>query len=270
MLEDQNEGSEHDNDIGDDTDQDDDHVTSSDEGEGAVDGVKKEKRPKESKAARNARKASLRYDTSKVAPSKTRDNEPGPLEPLIEFIMGDRWPTSKEYNDWLHDEEDRRKGTIVNYWTTTCGNGLLPAHMPAVINAGMPVIGKITGGQDAEKRKIDQQTKSLINSIVAETARQAEEDKFVTIDVDEPEELQKKKAAEGEEEEKKKKEYKKGDEEMKDETTKEGESPQTLNFDQKDKVHNYDKRPKEMQYLIKIKNQCFRKCRWINESEFFE
>lgn len=30
------------------------------------------------------------------------------------------------------------------------------------------------------------------------------------------------------------------------------------------------KQPEEMQYLIKYKNLSYRRCRWVNESEFFE
>ena len=46
--------------------------------------------------AKNLKKS--RYD----APAgKSKNDEPGPLDHAIEFILGDRFPTLAEYHEWL-------------------------------------------------------------------------------------------------------------------------------------------------------------------------
>ena len=85
MLDEQSEGDEHDNDIGDDTEQDDDWASSESES-------KKAKKNKKSKSR-----------TSEQS-NKKNTNEPGPLDHLVEFILGDRMPTIKEHKIWLKSE----------------------------------------------------------------------------------------------------------------------------------------------------------------------
>lgn len=88
MLDDQNDEDEHDNDIGDDTEQEDDKAS--------------EESESEEQKAKNLKKS--RYD----APAgKSKNDEPGPLDHAVEFILGDRFPTLAEYHKWLQDEEDR-------------------------------------------------------------------------------------------------------------------------------------------------------------------
>ena len=88
MLDNQGDDDEHDNDIGDDTEQEDDKAS-----EEETDDQK----------AKNLEKS--RYD----APvGKSKNDEPGPLDHAIEFILGDRFPTITEYHEWLQDEEDRK------------------------------------------------------------------------------------------------------------------------------------------------------------------
>ena len=75
MLEDQGSQSEHDNDCGDNTEQEED-------------------------------KDSMHSQEEKV--DKKKKGEVGPMDLEIEFILGERWPTNEEYWEWLEKEEVRK------------------------------------------------------------------------------------------------------------------------------------------------------------------
>ena len=76
MLDAQDEAHEHDNEIGDNTSQEDDRVSKS-------------------------------KDSDQKDLSAKKNEEPSPLEHLVELIVGDRFPTEFEYLRWLESEDQR-------------------------------------------------------------------------------------------------------------------------------------------------------------------
>ena len=107
MLDEQSDQDEHDNDIGDDTEQDDDKMTSEedDDDQNQSQSKNKDKSKKKKPGVKSEEIEKLLPAGTK--PPKTKHDEPGPLDHLIEFILGDRFPTSEEYIRWLESEDMR-------------------------------------------------------------------------------------------------------------------------------------------------------------------
>jgi len=94
MLEDQADEDEHDNDIGDETDQEDDKASSNEDPNGEDNGDTSEmkKKIKVNKTDTSELIEKPEHPDGYRAP-KTKHDEPAPLDHLIELILGDRFPT---------------------------------------------------------------------------------------------------------------------------------------------------------------------------------
>ena len=143
---------------------------------------------------------------------------------------------------------------------------------------------------------MEMQTKNLINSIISENFKSAQEEekrkfeeKVVTLDGDSEEiktEVKKtssiqevtadqemkddQKVSEAPKEESKAIEKESLKEESPENPESNDEKKEPKEEIKKEKSKWHAERPTEMQYIVKFKNQSYRKTRWINESDFFE
>ena len=198
-----------------------------------------------------------------------RNEEPSPLEHLVELIVGDRFPTEFEYLRWLESEEQRNDHESYMEFNSKQQEFLKCLVLQSDQNQGKAKEKGTTLVGDVNH------TKSLIHKIMEESKKSIDEDQVVKLDGEDPAQEDRdhpKPDAKMVDEEKKSNEDKTEDKDAEDVDETMKEMAEKLEKQEKYveelKLKYGSKRPTEHQYLIKYKALSYRRSRWINESEF--